>query len=102
MNYICPVCGFDALREAPYGAGMYEICPSCGFQFGVTDDDRHISFEEWREDWIARGMPWSSKGRPEPQGWNPKDQLRKLQSSGLHNLANKSLKVSAPDERVND
>jgi hypothetical protein len=52
MSYFCPVCGFDGLDEAPYspsGNGLYEICPSCGFQFGVTDDNHGIGFHEWRE-----------------------------------------------------
>lgn len=58
MPYTCPVCGFNGLDEPPYspdGHGLFEICPSCGFQFGVTDDDLGISFREWRESWVAAG-----------------------------------------------
>jgi hypothetical protein len=67
MTYTCPVCGFDGLDESPYspaGHGLYEICPCCGFQFGVTDDAQGISFHEWRNSWIEKGMNWDSKGRP--------------------------------------
>jgi hypothetical protein len=84
MTYTCPVCGFNDLDEPPYspeGRGLFEICPSCGFQFGVTDDDLGISFEEWRKSWIAKGMPWNSKGRAAPSGWNPTEQLHKLELS---------------------
>lgn len=39
-KYICPVCGFDGLKEAPYGPDKepsYEICPNCGVEFGFDD-----------------------------------------------------------------
>jgi transposase-like protein len=61
MN-ICPVCGFPHLTEAPRslaGGASYEICPSCGFQFGVDDEDKGHSYAAWRADWQKRGMPWS-------------------------------------------
>ena len=41
-HHRCPVCGYRKLREKPRtydGGGSFEICPSCGFQFGVSDDD---------------------------------------------------------------
>ena len=37
QKYICPVCGFNDLKEAPFGLNQepsYEICPCCGFEFG--------------------------------------------------------------------
>lgn len=80
-SFVCPVCGFLDLTEQPRGAdggGSYEICPSCGFQFGYDDDDRGIDFDKWRQDWIERGMPWSSKGISCPPNWNPETQLRNL------------------------
>ena len=82
MVHRCPVCGFTGLEEPPYSsdqAGSYEICPACGFQFGVSDDDRGFSFEEWRQHWIGRGMPWDSLGKTQPPpGWDPMEQLRLL------------------------
>lgn len=74
----CPVCGFPGLDEAPRsesGGGSYEICPSCGFQFGVSDDDEGFSEAEWREQWVVEGMPWRSKGQQPPARWNPRRQL---------------------------
>ena len=74
MLYTCPVCGFDHLTEPPLDPS-FEICPSCRFQFGVHDMDRGITFEQWREKWIAGGMMWSSKGMSKPLHWNPRKQL---------------------------
>jgi hypothetical protein len=83
MAYTCPVCGFPELNEIPRtedAGGSYEICPSCGFQFGVTDDDRGFGYEQWRDQWIRQGMPWD-KGRTKPPlDWNPREQLRNLKN----------------------
>jgi hypothetical protein len=49
-----------------------------GQSFGYDDDDRGISCEEWRRDWVKRGMPWSSEGIPCPSDWSPEAQLRNL------------------------
>ena len=79
--HTCPVCAFAKLQEPPHsasGGGSYEICPSCGFQFGVDDDDKGITFEQARERWVAGGMKWSSKGNPSPKGWDGAKQLAKL------------------------
>ena len=84
-TFRCPVCGFPELDEQPYtdeGGASYEICECCGFQFGWTDDDQGISFEQWRAKWVADGMPWDTSGRtPAPQGWDPKAQLASLEST---------------------
>lgn len=80
----CPVCGYPRLQEAPRsasGGGSYEICPSCGFQFGVDDDDKGISDEKWREKWVAAGMKWQSHGIAAPEGWNAGEQLRALEAA---------------------
>jgi hypothetical protein len=77
MKHTCPVCGYPELKEAPRtrsGGGSYEICPSCGFQFGVSDDDRGFTYERWRENWRAGGMKWSSRQKP-PRDWDPAAQL---------------------------
>ena len=80
-KYECPVCGYDELAESPRsssGGGSYEICPSCGFQFGVSDDDEGTSYQVWRERWIERGMAWTSVGRPKPADWDPAKQLERV------------------------
>lgn len=77
----CPVCGFPELMaapRAPSGGGSYEICPACGYQFGVDDDDREISHEDWRARWKAAGMPWRSAGVKMPEGWDPEKLLGEL------------------------
>lgn len=73
MGFQCPVCGYQHLQEPPRGpstGGSYEICPSCGFQFGVSDEDEGKTYEQWRDDWIASGMPWSSVSQiPQQPPW---------------------------------
>ncbi len=82
-SYMCPVCGWTGLAElprSPAGGGSYEICWCCGFEFGVTDDDLGYTYEQWRNDWIQKGMPWDGSSiRPAPDGWDPAEQLRRLQ-----------------------
>lgn len=83
VMYTCPICGYPGLGEPPRspktGGGSYEICPSCGFQFGVTDDDRGCTYDDWRKQWIARGMPWDSLGiETPPTDWDPRRQLARL------------------------
>lgn len=83
-TYMCPVCGWPDLTESPRspsGGGSYEICRSCGFEYGVTDDDLGYTYEQWREEWVKKGMPWD-EGEP-PVGWNPEEQLRKLQDRSV-------------------
>lgn len=79
-TYLCPVCGYDQLHDPPRsesGGGSYEICPSCGFEFGVTDDDQGFSYVAWRTEWVKRGMSWSSVA-PMPAGWNPGEQIKRV------------------------
>lgn len=80
MKHTCLVCGFPLLKEAPRSksdAGSYEICPSCGFQFGVSDDDLGFTYATWRTKWKRGGMKWSSKQKP-PARWNPLTQITKF------------------------
>lgn len=79
-HHICPVCGFDDLYEPAYDgdSGSLEICPSCGYQFGHTDDDSDISHEEWRQIWVQKGMPWDGIGIQPPANWNPKKMLQNI------------------------
>jgi predicted RNA-binding Zn-ribbon protein involved in translation (DUF1610 family) len=81
MHYTCPVCGYPELNEPPRsssGGGSYEICPSCGFEFGYTDDDLGFSYEQWRQRWTQQGMKWRSTSRTPPPGWDPEAQLQRL------------------------
>jgi hypothetical protein len=81
MAHTCPACGWPHLHEPPRSAadgGSYEICPSCGFQPGVTDDDEGLTPMEWRTEWSKRGMPWTSAGMHRPEGWNAAAQLQKI------------------------
>lgn len=78
-RHTCSACGYPGLSEPPRtasGGGSYEICPSCGYQFGVDDEDRRISPAAHRRDWIEGGMTWFSRGIPKPPDWKPRDQLR--------------------------
>jgi hypothetical protein len=65
---ICPVCAYS---EMPYPAADYNICPSCGTEFG--NDDILLSHDELRAQWLAGGAHWFF-GNP-PAGWNPYLQL---------------------------
>ena len=82
MTYQCPVCGYPGLCDPPRteaNGGSYEICSSCGFEFGVTDDDGGFSYEAWRQRWIDGGMQWRSTGIQEaPVDWDPAEQLNSL------------------------
>jgi hypothetical protein len=80
MKHVCPVCNFPALTEAPRsqsGGGSFEICPSCGFQFGVSDDDGGFTYAKWRTAWKKSGMKWSSRQAP-PKNWDAAAQLGRL------------------------
>lgn len=82
-KYICPVCGFDGLVEAPYsnGEASFEICPSCGTEFGLDDSDK--STQQLREDWIASGMRWWSDQQSPPPHWDPAEQLKRVDLASM-------------------
>lgn len=70
----CPVCDYPNLSEPPrseLGGGSFEICPSCGYQFGLHDDGEGIEYAEWRRRWEAEGMKWSSYVVKKPGDWRP-------------------------------
>lgn len=72
-EYICAACGWRHLREpqrSSSGGASNEICPSCGFEPGFTDDEQGFSFEQWRLKWVQSGMQWFSKGVERPADWN--------------------------------
>jgi hypothetical protein len=81
VSYMCPVCGYPGLHYPPRSFGIssvFEICPSCGFEFGYTDESQGYTFAQWREKWMAAGMRWSDPGNPPPPGWNPVTQLQSV------------------------
>ncbi len=79
-KHTCTVCGWPQLSEAPRsvsGGASFEICPCCGFQHGVSDDDEGMSPAQWRAKWVEDGMPWSSASWLAPVRWSGKRQLAK-------------------------
>jgi hypothetical protein len=85
-EFLCPVCGW--LLEEPAWRGdsaSDEICPSCGIQFGYQDaivsPRRAEIHRAWREQWIIKGMPWSSVGQQPPENWNLREQLRRIEGA---------------------
>lgn len=81
-EHICPVCGYPCLAEEVQRADgwSYEICPSCGFQFGV-DTENGISYETWRKAWVMGGMKWWDVSAGHPKNWDPVKQLESLNTS---------------------
>jgi hypothetical protein len=78
MN-ICPVCGYSGLPKPAYdhlGYASFEICPCCGTQFGYQDARR--SHDSLRAEWVAKGMPWHSRVKAPPPGWDPAQQLQSV------------------------
>lgn len=69
MLNICPVCGY--LMEDP--PKNYNICPSCGTEFGYHDVNSSIA--ELRAAWLRTGPHWWSPADPEPYNWDPYLQL---------------------------
>lgn len=86
-KYICPACGYPNLKEQPWldeNTSSFEICPSCGIEFGYDDmaggnvQDREEFYRQWRERWIKSGMQWWDRSRLAPSEWDPKKQLTNL------------------------
>jgi hypothetical protein len=85
MTNYCLVCGYD-LGIAPWedSEPSHEICPSCGIHFGYDDmaggkkEMRLYIYLGWRGKWKADDMKWWSKGQPQPENWNPKEQLKNI------------------------
>jgi hypothetical protein len=66
---MCPVCGY-AMQDPP---SDYNICPSCGTEFGVSDVNSSV--EVLRQVWVATGAHWWSTTEPIPENWNATVQL---------------------------
>jgi hypothetical protein len=74
MTYKCPVCFFPEMDSPP---SDYEICPCCGTEFGL--DDQEKSHDELRQDWIViNHCRWFSNYTAPPDGWDPAHQLGAL------------------------
>jgi hypothetical protein len=82
-HFTCPVCGYPDLDEPPYdkyGCSSFDICPSCGTEFGL--DDKHATLtptamhDLLRRQWAASGYPWMGSATLPPADWNPEEQLR--------------------------
>src|ERR1017187_1954302 len=65
IGYTCPVCGF----RMKYPAADYNICPSCGTEFG--NNDVNASIEDLRASWLDSGPRWWSKFEAQPANWEP-------------------------------
>ena len=57
----------------------YDICPSCGTEFGVND--RNATIAQLRGAWLQTGPRWWSEYDAVPEGWNPDQQLRGLENA---------------------
>src|SRR5437588_759385 len=98
MTYTCPVCGWGGLYEPShdqFGGGSFEICPSCGVEFGYQDSTR--SHRELRAEWIAKGAGWHAGDEPPPGGWDPVEQLRR---AGYADAADELRARRAPTARA--
>src|ERR1700724_2060317 len=76
-KHTCPVCGFAELDEPAYdayGCASFNICPSCGTEFGY--DDSTTAHKQLRHRWIEDGMHWASRAMTPPIGWDPVKQLK--------------------------
>ena len=99
-GFRCPVCGFRSLSEpvcSSEAGWSYEICLSCGFEFGFTDEVHFVSYSSHRAAWVTTGMKWSSS-RPVPRGWDAALLLRELQRGRQH--VNTVPRLGAEDRAV--
>lgn len=73
---MCPVCGYPDLDEPAYdkfGCASFDICSSCGTQFGY--DDTGFSHEFLRREWVNKGCPWLGSLK-KAENWDPLSQLK--------------------------
>lgn len=69
---LCTVCGYE-MEDGPRD---YNICPSCGTEFGVHDVNSTI--DDLRELWLRSGPRWCSTVVAQPENWKPIMQLAEL------------------------
>jgi len=58
-----------------YNCPTYNICPSCGTEFGYHDATK--SFAELRSLWLTSGGLWSSTYEKPPLDWSAQEQMAK-------------------------
>lgn len=68
-KYTCPVCGYG-MQDPPRD---YNICPSCGTEFGHHDVNSSIN--NLRAEWLRSGAKWWSPIDDPPSGWDPYAQI---------------------------
>lgn len=102
MSYPCPVCGYSELPDPPVDMS-YEICPSCGTEFGYSDFRR--SHEELMVAWVRTGPAWFASWMPPPPNWNPRRQLlaywvpqARLVTSRLHMEGSQTIEVTEQNQ----
>jgi hypothetical protein len=69
---LCTVCGYE-MEDGPRD---YNICPSCGTEFGIHDVNSSI--ENLRDLWLKSGPRWHSTIVDQPAKWDPFEQFIKL------------------------
>ena len=57
----------------------FNICPSCGTEFGIHDVNTSIL--ALRQNWLSTGPKWWSSVDPQPDNWNPLQQLARYLST---------------------
>ena len=73
-KHLCPVCGYE-MEDPPRD---YNICPSCGTEFG--NDDALATQVQLRAEWLRNGPRWWSPVDPEPENWDPQTQVSNVLS----------------------
>ena len=77
MNeHMCPVCGYEMVD----GPRDYNICPSCGTEFGLHDVNSTV--DNLRKAWLATGPRWYSSVVTQPANWNPFSQVADAMRGG--------------------
>ena len=87
-NYICPICGYDKLEEAPFdetGEPSFDICSCCGCEYGYDVVNDKVEIEKYRENWIKHGAKWFYEG-DKPKNWSLEKQLKNIkgEENGIH------------------
>lgn len=79
-KYICHVCGYNGLIEAPWSENgkvpSHNICDCCGVEFGYEDCNEGAILR-YRENWINGGCEWFDESQ-KPINWNLEQQLTNI------------------------